>query len=326
MFFSQRLLIAALVAPFAISLSSAFQPIFKFQATRVGSIAFCRTLKTFLAMSESERYSIPDQPARFARAQAENNERYLNIDSVYDGSYFKGKRVAITGGNRGLGLAISQELKAQGAELITINRSNSKELEELEPSENIIGVDVTDDEACARIADGIKGGPIDILINNAGYFYEPVEKLDSLNFKEELKMIDICAVGPLRITSALYNAGLLKAGSKIVMITSQGGSVTWRTTQNPEGGDYGHHMSKAAANMAGVLLAQELKSKDIPVGILHPGFNKSDMTAKYKDIWEIEGAVDASIGAKRVLYEIGKLDMSRTGKFYNCEDGLEIPF
>ena len=85
-------------------------------------------------------------------------------------------------------------------------------------------------------------------------------------------------------------------------------------------------MSKAAANMAGVLLAQELKSKDIPVGILHPGFNKSDMTAKYKDIWEIEGAVDASIGAKRVLYEIGKLDMSRTGKFYNCEDGLEIPF
>ena len=60
------------------------------------------------------------------------------------------------------------------------------------------------------------------LINNAGYFYEPVEKIDSLNFKEELKMIDICALGPLRVTAALYNGGLLEPGqSKVVMITSQ---------------------------------------------------------------------------------------------------------
>ena len=45
-------------------------------------------------------------------------------------------------------------------------------------------VDVTDDDLCEGIAAKITGGPIDILINNAGYFYEPVEKIDSLNFKE----------------------------------------------------------------------------------------------------------------------------------------------
>jgi short-subunit dehydrogenase len=80
------------------------------------------------------------------------------------------------------------------------------------------------------------------LINNAGYFYEPVEKLDSLNFAEELKMIDICALGPMRVSSALVNGGLMEKGSKIIMITSQGGSVGWRTTQNPCGEDYGHHV------------------------------------------------------------------------------------
>jgi hypothetical protein len=80
------------------------------------------------------------------------------------------------------------------------------------------------------------------LINNAGYFYEPVEKLDSLNFDEELKMIDICALGPMRISAALVNGGFMKKGSKIIMITSQGGSVGWRTTQNPDGEDYGHHV------------------------------------------------------------------------------------
>lgn len=85
-------------------------------------------------------------------------------------------------------------------------------------------------------------------------------------------------------------------------------------------------MSKAAANMMAMLLAQEVKSKGIAVGIFHPGFNKTGMTAKYKDIWEREGAVDASVGAKRVMYETGKLSMDSTGKFINCEDGLEIPF
>jgi NAD(P)-dependent dehydrogenase (short-subunit alcohol dehydrogenase family) len=85
-------------------------------------------------------------------------------------------------------------------------------------------------------------------------------------------------------------------------------------------------MSKAAANMAAMLLAMELRSKGIAVGIFHPGFNKTEMTSKYQEIWEVEGAVDPSIGAKRVMYETGRLSLETTGKFINCEDGLEIPF
>lgn len=85
-------------------------------------------------------------------------------------------------------------------------------------------------------------------------------------------------------------------------------------------------MSKAAANMMAMLLAQEVRSKGIAVGIFHPGFNKTGMTAKYEHIWEVEGAVDASVGAKRIMYETGRLTMETTGKFINCEDGLEIPF
>merc|ERR1719446_1411329 len=132
-------------------------------------------------------------------------------------------------------------------------------------------------------------------------------------------MIDICALGPLRISSALYNNGFLKEGSKVAIISSQGGSISWRTTQNPTGHDYGHHMSKAAANMMGVLVAQELKAKGIAVTMLHPGFNKTDMTKKYEHIWEIEGAVDTSVGAKRVVHEIDLMSEESNGKFINCE-------
>jgi hypothetical protein len=49
-------------------------------------------------------------------------------------------------------------------------------------------------------------------------------------------------------------------------------------------------------------LASDLLGK---VGIFHPGFNKTGMTAKYQDIWDVEGAVDAIIGANRILYDTG---------------------
>ena len=218
-------------------------------------------------------YSDPNQPRRFAKGQQDNNKRMLDIDSVYNPAYLKGKTVLITGGNRGIGLALTKEVVSKGANVIITSRSPSPLVENM-GVKVIVGIDVTDNKAGDQLANALKGQKIDILINNAGYFYEPVEKLDSLNFDEEIKMIDICAIGPLRVSSGLVNAGLLPSGSKIAMITSQGGSIAWRTTQNPDGYDYGHHMSKAAANMMAALLSQELKSKGISVSILHPGFNK----------------------------------------------------
>lgn len=41
-----------------------------------------------------------------------------------------------------------------------------------------------DNKCGEKLALALKGKHIDILINNAGYFYEPVEKIDSLNFEE----------------------------------------------------------------------------------------------------------------------------------------------
>ena len=198
---------------------------------------------TTLAMAAENVYSMADQEARFSKAKMEQNQRFLEIDSVYDPAFLKGKRVAITGANRGLGLALATAASEAGAQLIAIVRSTSDELVALNPAELILGIDATDDEETAKLSTKIQGGPIDFLINNAGYFKKEVEKLDTLDFQDELKTIDICAIGPLRVTASLINGGLLNEGSKVVVITSQGGSVTWRPTQCPEGGDYGHHVS-----------------------------------------------------------------------------------
>jgi NAD(P)-dependent dehydrogenase (short-subunit alcohol dehydrogenase family) len=292
---------------------------------------------TFLQMSDFDEtrggtHSIADQVARFAKAKEENNQRFLDIDSVYNGGDLSGKRVLVTGGNRGLGLAITKELVQIGATAIVVCRSCDPSLEKLVGKYNVYkGVDITDTNAIKAVAKKVKrdGGDIDVVINNAGYFYEPCEKIldDTLNFEEQLKQIDICALGPLRMNSALVAAGALAKDAKLAIITSQAGSVEWRKTQNKdEGGDYGHHMSRAACNIAGALQAEELRKSGYTVILLHPGFNRTEMTKKYEDIWEIEGAVDPRVGAKRVIHEIIQAKIEDTGKLINCEDGLQIPW
>ena len=51
------------------------------------------------------------------------------------------------------------------------------------------------------------------------------------------------------------------------------------------------------------------------------------MTKKYEHIWDIEGAVESEVGAKRVMHEIGRCGLLDSGApFINCEDGLLIPY
>jgi len=293
-------------------------------------------------------YSIADQVARFANAKATNDARYLDITTVYDGSGLKGLRVLITGAEQGLGLELVKEILKQGGEAIQAGRTSSAELDAVAAANPgkvtiLLGVDVTKDDAMKKMCDECKAkiGPIDILINCAGYFYGPAESVGvgcegHLNFPQEKLQIDICALGPLRITSSLYKAGLLERDGKpgkVIIITSQAGSCEWRLTQNPTPkpgeefhGNYGHHMSRAACNIMGVILAQELRAVDIPVQMLHPGFNRTAMTQKYAHIWDIEGAVEPEVGAKRVLYETLRASLETSGTVINCEDGLLIPW
>jgi len=272
--------------------------------------------------------SLADQPARFAYQKKINDTRALRIQDHFEGKLLADKRVVITGGNRGLGLALVKEAVACGAKVVLVCRTATAALEELGVEQIIGGIDVTKTANMAKLVTALGDKQVDILVNNAGYFMTERESIlnNTMDYDEELTQIDICAVGILRVTDALFRAGRLKQGSKVAMITSQGGSIAWRDTQCPEGGDYGHHMSKAAANMAGKLCANELRGSGVSVSILHPGFNKTSMTAKYSHIWEVEGAVDASVGAKRVFHEINQMSLATTGAFINCEDGLTIPW
>lgn len=111
-----------------------------------------------------------------------------------------------------MGKDIAKEMIAQGAKVFITSRKAC----EIEGCMGVIeGIDVTDNNVADKLVKGLNGMKVDVLVNNAGYFYGPLESIDALNFPEEIKMIDICALGPLRITAAIHNAGLFADNAKV---------------------------------------------------------------------------------------------------------------
>lgn len=216
----------------------------------------------------------------------------------------------VTGANRGIGLEYCHQLKERGDDVIAVCRSASDELKNLDVRIET-NIDITDESSVANLLKRLDGEPIDVLINNAGI----VERmgLDNLDFESIRRQFEVNAIGPLRLTQALLPN--LKSGSKVIMMTSRMGSID----DNTSGGQYGYRMSKVSMSMAGKSLSEDLKSKGIPVAILHPGLVKTRMT-NFTD-----SGITTETSVKGLLARIDELNMDNTGTFWHA-NGEVLPW
>ena len=153
----------------------------------------------------------------------------------------------------------------------------------------INNVDVSTESAGPTIVKGIgQGTKLDTIILTAGYFGK--ESFEELDWDKQLTMYKISAISTPFIVSYLVKADMLSKGSKIILLTSESGSITLRH-ESEGGGMYGHHASKAAENMVGKLLSLDLKDKGIAVGMVHPGFMRTEMTKSvgFDKFWDDAG-------------------------------------
>ena len=150
-----------------------------------------------------------------------------------------------------------------------------------------------------------------MLINNAGILQPEVLGKDGWEDSVR-RQFEINALGPLRVTLAL--SSLLGRGSKVGIVSSRVGSLA----DNSSGGNYGYRMSKAAVNMAGVNLAHELRSRDIAVFLLHPGYVRTGMTGG-------GGSKDASSAGGELIALMDRLTLADTGTFWHA-DGHPLPW
>jgi len=186
---------------------------------------------------------------------------------------FKGKSVLITGCSTGFGRLAAELLARQGAKVFAtmrgIPRPEATELLAAAAKDkldiHIIGIDVTSDDSCklgVQAAEQLNGGPIDVLVNNAGIgITSPVEVQD---MEATRLMFETNVFGPHRMARAVLPGMRKKGAGQIIQISSQLGRVI-----SPYSGHYS--ATKFALEAMSEQLAYELVPHNIDVSIIEPG-------------------------------------------------------
>ena len=219
--------------------------------------------------------------------------------------------VFVTGANRGMGFEYAKQYKAKGYTVIATARKpeTAEKLNAL--GVRVIQLDVTDPESVASMAQAVGDTPIDILINNAGYFDRADVTLDKIDFDTFARTMNINTMGPLRVTQALIDNVLSSNEKKVINMSSGLGSIS-----NSNGRWYAYRSSKTALNQINKILSEEYKTKGAIFAVVHPGWVRTDM-----------GGVNATYSPQEsissLINEIAKLTAKDSGRFFDLK-GREI--
>ncbi len=222
--------------------------------------------------------------------------------------------VLVVGASRGLGAKLTKQYAGRSYHVYATARSDNHPASS--PSITYIsGIDIAQEDAGSKLASAIGKKSLEIVIITAGYF--ATESFDEPKWEDEIKMYTTSSIGPVFVVHHLVKAGLLSSGAKVILVSSESGSITLRH-ESEGGGNYGHHASKAALNMVGKLLSLDLKGQGISVGIVHPGFMRTEMTkgVGFDKYWDDGGAVTPDVAAMSLIEFIDKFDMKNTGEYW----------
>ncbi|TAQ89503.1 hypothetical protein B7494_g2159 [Chlorociboria aeruginascens] len=261
-------------------------------------------------------------------------------------------RILIIGATRGLGHSLATSYAAQ-ANTTVFGTTRSTSPPKGEGNDKIVwvpNIDVADSGVGTTLVNqlgllGAGGGmteggvrAFDVVIITAGYFATE-DFIDGPKWDEQVKMysssphillpiqitlilpsltkLATSSISPPFIIHALTKSHFLTSGSKILLVSSESGSITLRH-EKEGGGNYAHHASKAALNMVGKLLSLDLKDEGIVVSVVHPGFMRTEMTrgVGFDKFWDDGGAVTPDEAAKSLIKWTEKLDMSKTGEYW----------
>jgi 3-oxoacyl-[acyl-carrier protein] reductase len=183
------------------------------------------------------------------------------------------KIVMVTGARRGLGLAISQRLAADGYKVLAVARSDSTELNALCEHESVI-FEPFDLAETNKIHTWIvdltkKHGRIYGLVNNAAIGADGV--LATMHEHDVAQSLLVNLQSPIVLTKYVSRSMLLGGAGRIINISSIIGSTGFSG------------LSVYAATKAGLIgftksLSRELGKANITVNCVSPGYLDTDMT------------------------------------------------
>jgi 3-oxoacyl-[acyl-carrier protein] reductase len=178
-----------------------------------------------------------------------------------------GRSVLVTGGNRGIGLAIARRLAA-GGDSVTVTSRSGDPVEGLEVVRCDVREPASVDEAFAAVE--AAHGPVEVLVANAGVTRD---QLLALMSEDDFGVVlDTNLAGAYRVAKRAVRGMMRMRRGRLIFISSVVGLYG-------SAGQANYAASKAGLVGLARSLARELGSRGITANVVAPGFVDSDMTA-----------------------------------------------
>jgi len=194
--------------------------------------------------------------------------------------------VLVTGGNRGIGLAIAQAFLAQGDRVAITARSGELPAELDGTDVLVVKADVTDSTSIDAAFDRIEAelGPVEVVVANAGITRDGL--ILRMTDDDIDAVLDTNLVGAMRVARRAAKGMVRLRRGRLVFVSSVVGLLG-------SAGQVNYAASKAGLVGVARSLARELGSRGITANVVTPGFVDTDMTAVLSEERraEITGAV-----------------------------------
>jgi beta-ketoacyl ACP reductase len=181
------------------------------------------------------------------------------------------RSVLVTGGNRGIGLAVAQAFQAIGDKVAVTHRGSTV-------PDGLLGVrcDVTDPEQVdeAFAAAELEHGPVEVLVSNAGVTRDTL--LLRMSEDDWRTVIDTNLQGAFHVAKRAAKSMLRQRRGRMVFVSSVVG-------MSGSAGQANYAASKAGLVGLARSIARELGSRSITANVVAPGFVETDMTAALPD-------------------------------------------
>ena len=211
---------------------------------------------------------------------------------------FENKTAVITGGSRGIGLAIAKKLAEGGANIAVLyvgdeseGKAAKAELEQYGTKVEQYFCDVSDFEKSKAVCEQViaEFGKVDILINNAGITRDKlVLNMDENDFDV---VINVNLKGTFNMIKHFYKHFMKNRGGRIVSTSSIVGLIG-------NAGQANYSASKAGIIGLTKSVARELAGRNVTVNAVAPGYIGTDMTNVLPD--KVKETMKAQIPAKRI--------------------------
>jgi NAD(P)-dependent dehydrogenase (short-subunit alcohol dehydrogenase family) len=236
--------------------------------------------------------------------------------------------VLVTGSNRGLGLEFAKQYAARGWTVIATvrNPQSATELQALAAQNSRITIeklDLLDTAAIRALAAKYEGQPIDLVVNNAGVLGDlDKQALGKFEYAEFEEVMAVNVYGALAVAEAFREHVAASRQKKIVSVTSGSGIIS---LSGSAFGPYFYRASKVALNMVMRVLADDLRSRGVIVGLIAPGTADTDMRRALVGAERASADQPPEAAVAAMIQVIDGLTIDQSGLPFNFQ-GRQMPW